>query len=148
VKILDPADTDAPAASPFDPDPDAFTVYDVAKYTDQADQYINGRIAAIFSTPLRKVNFGGRLVYPAPIPSISARLTAKFLWSKPLAGGQRATSEFVDKNYKEATLELDEVARGNVRLNGQDGQLGSRFARAGWFNIPPSPTKNEPKESR
>lgn len=117
-------------------------------YIAQADQYINGELSAIYMVPLKKVNTGGVVAYPAPIPSISARLAAKFIWEQRLTGADKAGGDFVENHYKQAMTELNEIVRGNRRLLGQNGQMGSRFSRASWHHIPPYPAKEPPQSGQ
>lgn len=133
-----------PTPSPRDPNPESLLDTEVEGFIDQADQYINGRIGAIYDVPLRKANMGGILGYPPPIPSISARLAAKFIWQKRLAGADRETGDFVEKHYQEAMEELNDVLRGHVRLQVQDSWRAKRFAPSTWYGIPPSPVKLHP----
>ena len=114
-------------------------------YIAQSDQYINGELSSIYMVPLKMVNTGGIVSYPAPIPSISARIAAKFIWEQRLTGADKAAGEFVENHYKQAMLELNELVRGNRRLFGQNGQMGSRFSRASWHQIPPYPAKEPPQ---
>ncbi len=114
-------------------------------YIAQADQYINGELAAVYQVPLVKVNNGGIVSYPAPIPSISARLAAKFIWEQRLTGADKAAGDFIENHYKQAMIELNETIRGNRRLLGQNGQVGSRFSRDSWHQVPPYPAKEPPQ---
>lgn len=114
-------------------------------FISQADQYINGELSSIYMVPLKKVNTGGLVGYPAPIPSISARLAAKFIWEQRLSGADKASGDFIENHYKQAMIELNELVRGNRRLFGQNGQMGSRFSRASWHQIPPYPGKEPPQ---
>jgi len=95
--------------------------------------------------PLKKVNTGGIVSYPYPIPSISARIASKFIWEQRLTGADKAAGEFIENHYKQAMLELNELVRGNRRLFGQNGQMGSRFSRSAWHHIPPYPAKEPPQ---
>lgn len=127
------------------PNPVSITDDDLEIYIAQADQYINGELSTIYMTPLKKINLGGIVTYPHPIPSISARLTAKFLWEQRLTGADKAAGDFIDNHYKQAMNELNEIVRGNRRLAGQNGQMGSRFSRSSWHHIPPYPAKEPPQ---
>jgi len=140
---------DNPTPDPRDPNPESLTDDEIEEFISQADQYINARIGAIYDIPLRKTNIGGTLAYPSPIPSISARLSAKFIWQKRLAGADRETGNFVDKHYAEAMEELNDVIRGHVKVMGQDSFRSKRFAPSTWYGTSgPSPVKLQPESRR
>lgn len=134
-----------PTPSFYNPNPESLLNIDIENYIDQADQYINGELGAIYMVPLKMVNMGGIVSFPMPIPSISARIAAKFIWEQRLTGADKASGEFVENHYKQAMVELNELVRGNRRLFGQNGQMGSRFSRASWHHIPPYPSKEPPQ---
>ena len=138
-----------PSPDPRDPNPESLLDTEVESYIAQADQYINDRVGAVYDVPLRKTNVGGVLGYPHPIPSISARLAAKFIWQRRLAGADRETGNFVDKHYAEAMEELNDVLRGHIRLGGQDSWKSKRFAPGSWYGTTgPSPVKLQPETRR
>ncbi len=139
---------DNPDPNPADMNPETLLDAEVEGYIEQATQYINSRIGAVYDVPLRKVNIGGTLSYPHPIPSICARLTAKFIWQRRLAGADRETGNFVDKHHTEAMEELNDVLRGYARLQNQDSNRSRRFAASDWFDIPTVPVKDGPPERR
>lgn len=138
---------DTEPASPYFLDPNPVSLYDtdIELYIAQADQYINGEIGTIYMVPLKMVNMGGVVSFPSPIPSISARLAAKFIWEQRLTGADKAGGEFIENHYKQAMAELNEIVRGNRRLIGQNSQMGSRFSRSSWHHIPPYPAKEPPQ---
>lgn len=137
---------DNPTPSMLDPNPESMEELDVLAYINQAAQYIDSEISAIYMVPLKKVNMGGIVYYPPPIPSIAARLAAKFIWEQRLTGAEKGDGDkFIENHYKQALLELNEIVRGNRRLMGQNGQLGSRFSKASWHHIPPYPAKEPPQ---
>lgn len=136
---------DNPLPSFLNPNPESILDVDLENYISQADQYINAELGSIYMVPLKKVNMGGLVSFPPPIPSISARLAAKFVWEQRLTGADKASGEFVENHYKQAMLELNEIVRGNRRLFGQNGQMGSRFSRASWHQISPYPAKEPPQ---
>ena len=138
---------DNPSPDPRDPNPESLTDAEAEGFIEQADQYINGRIGAIYDVPLKKSNVGGTLSYPHPIPSISAPFAAKFIWQKRLAGADRETGNFVERHYQEAMEELNDVLRGHVRLMGQDSWKSKRFAPGSWYgSAGPSPVKLQPEK--
>lgn len=135
-----------PTPSSRNPNAESLQIEDLAEYISQADMYINGELAAIYEVPLKKVNLGGHVGYPPPIPSISARLAAKFVFEQRLSGADRQVGDFNKGIYDQAMLELNAVIRGNRRLMGQNGNLSSRFSRSAWHPIPPNPVKDPPEK--
>ncbi len=146
IYLADAVKTEGSNSSPsfLDPNPESILDSEIDAYIDQADQYINAELGSIYMVPLKKVNMGGLVSFPPPIPSISARLAAKFIWEQRLTGADKASGDFVENHYKQAMVELNELVRGNRRLFGQNGQMGSRFSRSSWHQISPYPAKEPP----
>ena len=135
-----------PTPNPRNPRPESLDTDDVNAFIDDACMYIDSELGSIYVTPLHKTNMDGTAVYPPPIPSIAARLAAKFIFEQRLSGTDQQAGEFVNNHYTQALRELNGVVTGSRRLLGQNGQTGSRFARAAWFGIPPMPAKEVPDE--
>lgn len=139
---------DNPTPDFLDPNPESITTIEVNSYISAADQYINGQISAIYMVPLKKYNMGGIVSYPPPIPSISARLAARYIWMERLTGADKASGDFVENHYQEALLELNEILNGQRRLQGQRNQLGERFTRSNWHGVPPKPSDEAPQGTK
>lgn len=136
-----------PTPSARNPNAETLTLADLAEYIEQADEYINSKINAIYEVPLKKVNIGGTVKYPSPIPLISARLAAKLIFEQRLSGSDRQPGEFPKAIYDQAILDLNAVVRGNSRLLGQGSNISSRFARSSWHSVPPNPVKDPPDKA-
>jgi len=139
---------DNPTPSFLDPNPESLTLIDIDSYIGQASQYIDGELSSIYMVPLKKLNQGGLVSYPPPVPSIAARIAAKFIWEERLTGADKAGGDFIENHYKQATATLNEIVRGNIRIIGENGQLGSRFSRAPWHQVPPYPAKEPPQQGQ
>ena len=133
-----------PTPNPRNTRPESLETTDIESFIDDACSYINTELGSIYMVPLHMTNMDGDVVFPPPIPSITARLAAKLIWEQRLSGADQQAGEFVQNHYKEALRELNGIVTGSRRLMGQFGQVGVRFTRASWFGIPPMPAKEVP----
>ena len=129
------------------PNPVSITNSDIESYIRQADSDINSRLSAVYDVPLKKANMGGKVAYPDPIPLISARFTAMLIFQQRLSGSEKADAEWVRDNFDKAMNELTHIQAGHQRLENQDSARSSRFAYAGWYPVPPYPSKFPPEKT-
>ena len=130
------------------PSPVSVTDVEIAEFIELSDSEVTSRLSAVYDVPLKKVNMGGSLKYPPPIPLISARFAAMLIFQQRLSGAERQDAEWVEKNFNHATDELQDIEAGRQRLQGQDSTRSSRFAKSDWFNIPPWPGRFPPERGR
>ena len=130
-----------PTPNPRDPRPESLLDTDMNSYITMADSIINGRLATIYDVPLRKANIGGIVDYPYPIRMISAVFSAWMIWQQRLSGSEKAASEFVERMYKIATQQLDNIENKRIRLRGQDSYTVSRTVRNDLWAAPMSASK-------
>lgn len=129
------------------PNPVSITNLQIEGFIRLADSDINSRLSAVYDVPLKKANMGGKVAYPDPIPLISARFTAMLIFQQRLSGAEKADAEWVKENFDKAMNELMAMVAGHQRPENQDSTRSSRFANAGWYGIPPYPSKFPPEKS-
>lgn len=124
---------------PLDPAPSTLTNVDIAYFIDLACARIDAALASIFDVPLKKVNQGGAVDFPAPIRMISALLTSQMIFEQRLQGADRVRSESQKEREKWAETELLLIQNGERRLLGQRNTRANRFVRGTLPNIPRNP---------
>jgi len=130
--------------NPRNPRPETLDIDTINEFIEDACDYIDTEIGTIYNVPLQKTNIGGSVQYPPPIPSIAARLAAKFIFEQRLSSSDTQQGEFINNHYNQALRELNGVVTGTRRLIGQLGQMGNRFTRSAWHGIPPMPSREPP----
>jgi len=130
------------------PSPVSLTDLEIASFIALADSDINSRLSGVYDVPLKKVNMGGLVQYPPPIPLISARFAAMLIFQQRLSGAERQDAEWVKENFNRATDEMLDIESGRQRLAGQYSTRSSRFVKSDWFPIPPWPSKFPPDRGR
>lgn len=91
---------------------------DLARYQAIADTYINGRLHAVYITPLIQIT-RTTTFYPHPIPDIAARLTASFLITDVFSEVEPNVSQASVKNQELAEGELNKILSKQYHLEGQ-----------------------------
>ncbi|MGG2324650.1 hypothetical protein, partial [Salmonella enterica] len=75
---------------------------DMDYFIQQACQQIDSSLSTQFWTPFKKVNQGGEVNDPQPIPRICALLTAELIYEQRLQGTDRSNSEAMKARKEEA----------------------------------------------
>lgn len=127
--------------NPLNPSPSTITSYEIDDYMAYADSRIDGALATIYDVPLKKVNQGGTIAYPYPIPTIAAILSSQMIFEQRLQGVDRTRSESQKEREKWAEGELLLIQNGERRLLGQRNTRGNRFIRGTLPNIPRNPAE-------
>jgi hypothetical protein len=140
--------TDTSPPNALNPNPVSITDNEIEKYILLADSDINSRLSGIYDVPLKRINIGGKVNYPDPIPLISARFTAMLIFQQRLSGAEKTDAEWVRENFNKAVNELSAIQAGHQRLLNTNSNRSSRFARSDWYPTLPYPSKFPPGENR
>jgi len=132
----------------LNPNPVSLSDTDISGFIALADSDINSRLSGVYDVPLKKVNMGGTVQFPPPIPMISARFAAMLIFQQRLSGAERQDAEWVKENFNRATDEMLDIEGGRQRLAGQYSTRAARFVKSDWFPIPPWPSKFPPEKNR
>jgi hypothetical protein len=127
--------------NPLNPSPSTITEYDIDYYMGLADSRLDGALATIYDVPLKKVNQGGTIAFPSPIPAIAAILSSQMIFEQRLQGVDRTRSESQKEREKWAEGELLLIQNGERRLLGQRNTRGNRFVRGTLPNVPRNPAE-------
>lgn len=137
--ITEDAAVDIP--NPLNPAPSTLTSIDLDIYISYACSRIDSALATIYDVPLKKINQGGTVAFPLPIPTIAAILTSQMIFEQRLQGVDRTRSESQKEREKWAEGELLLIQNGERRLIGQRNTRGNRFVRGTLPNIPRNPAE-------
>ena len=132
---------DVVTPDPLNPAPATLLTVDVYYFIVQACSRIDAALSPIFDVPLKKVNQGGVVGFPSPIPTIAAILTSQMIFEQRLQGVDRTRSESQKEREKWAEGELLLIQNGERRLLGQRNTRGNRFVRGTLPNIPKNPAE-------
>jgi ribosomal 50S subunit-recycling heat shock protein len=59
------------------------------------------------------------------------------IFQQRLSGSEKASSDYVERMYKIATQQLDNIENGRIRLRGQDSYTASRTVKSDlWVVVP------------
>jgi hypothetical protein len=137
-----------PTPNPMNPSPETLTNIDIAFFIQQACAHIDGALATQYDIPLVKINNGGDVGYPMPIPSVAALLASQMIWEQRLQGADRQRSDSQKEREAWAHAELAKIQNGERLLIGQVNLRASRFVRNTLLNAPKNPAvggKSDPK---
>lgn len=132
---------DNPTPNYLDPTPDSVFNIDIDYFIEQACDEIDAALATIYDVPLNKINFDGSIVYPKPIPELTAIFAAARIFEQRLQGAERQSSEVVKDRLKWAYDQLNQIQNGQRRLYGVRNTRGDRFIRQTLRNIPKNPAE-------
>ena len=130
-----------PSPNPFNPAPETLTTVNIEFFIKQASNIIDSRVGTIYHTPLKKVNNGGDIGFPEPVPSICAILSAQMIWEQRLQGTESQRSESQKEREKFAMEQLQDIQDGKIRLWGIRATRGSRYVRNTGRNSPFNPSE-------
>ncbi len=137
-----------PTPNPRNSNPESLLEVDGEFYIEIAQDTIDGKLAAMYDVPLRKVNYGGRIVYPPPIRTICAMLAASSLFLERVSGADKMQSETAKEYYRIANQRLDNIANGIIRLTNQNSYIAHRTIKSDLFSRPPSPSADPASDSK
>jgi len=132
----------------LNPSPVSMSDSDISGFIALADSDIDSRLSAIYDVPLKKVNMGGTVKFPPPIPLISARFAAMLIFQQRLFGAEHQEGEWVKENFSRATDELLDIEAGRQRLAGQYSTRSARFVKSDWYPVPPWTSRFPPEKTR
>jgi hypothetical protein len=125
--------------NPRNPSPATLTTVDIESFISLACQRIDGALSTIYDVPLKRINQGGVVDYPYPIPYLAAIYATQMIFEQRLQGVDKDFSEAQKKREDWANNQLALVQNGEVRLIGQRNTRGNRFVRGTLPNIPHNP---------
>jgi hypothetical protein len=131
-----------PDPNPFNPSPETLPSINIEFFIEQACIEIDSALATIYDVPLKKINFGGDVQYPPPVPSIAALLASQMIWEQRLQGTDSQRSESQKEREKWAHDELTMIQNGERRLMAQRATRGNRYVRNTALDIPKNPVKD------
>ncbi len=131
-----------PDPNPFNPAPETLPSINIEFFIQQACIEIDSALAAIYDVPLKKINFGGEIQYPPPIPAVAALLSSQMIWEQRLQGTDAQRSETQKEREKWAKDELTLIQNGERRLLVQRATRGNRYIRNTALDIPKNPVKD------
>ena len=131
-----------PDPNPFNPSPETLPVVNIEFFIEQACIQIDSALSTIYDTPLKKINFGGDVHYPPPIPTIAALLASQMIWEQRLQGVDSQRSESQKERERWAYSELTLIQNGERRLVSQRATRGNRYIRNTALDIPKNPVKD------
>lgn len=137
-----------PTPDPFNTKPENLTTDDLDDFIQQACDRIDGALATIYETPLKKANHGGVVDYPKPIGTIAAILAAALIFERKLQGQDRQNSDEIKERLSWAEDELKLIQNGERLLKNQRYTRGSRFVKSTLFNTPFNPAKDRESKGR
>ncbi|MBS1722341.1 MAG: DUF1320 family protein [Armatimonadetes bacterium] len=112
---------------PYNPEPANLTVINIEFFIQQATQRINALIRTVYDVPLKKINQGGTVAFPDPVPAVCAILAAQMVYEQKLMGAERETSEPQKRREEWAENMMTRLQNGEVVLEGQRRTRSSRF---------------------
>ncbi len=130
-----------PTPNPLNPAPETVRTVDIDFWVQQACSDIDSALGTMYDVPLKQVNQGGDVSYPAPIPRVAALLAAEMIYERVLQGADRQRSEAQKEREKWAHDELAAIQNGERKLYGQRTTRGSRFIRNTLFDAPRNPAE-------
>jgi phage gp36-like protein len=136
------AEGDNPVPNFRNPSPETATNINLDFFIEQASSEIDANLSIAYDVPLKKVNLGGDVAYPHPIPVICAILAAQMFYAQALQGADRQSSEAQKDRFEWAMNELVRIQNGEIRLFGQRNTRGDRFVRSTLRGIPTNPRKD------
>lgn len=119
--------------------PDVLTS-DMDYFIQQASSQIDSALSTQYYTPFKKLNLGGEIGYPNPIPRICAMLTAALIYEQKLQGTDRAESEALKARKTEAMDLIYAIQNGELILHGAT-MKGLRFVNQSLYNVPKNPAE-------
>jgi len=128
-----------PSPNPLNPEPDSVTTVNIEFYIKAAAQRINACLRTVYDVPLKKVNQGGLIQYPDPIPFVNAVLAAQMIYEQKLQGADREKSESQKAREANAEITLTSVQNGELLLDGQRALRSSRFVSNTLYPAPKNP---------
>lgn len=126
---------------PYNPAPSTLATIDMDYFIVQSCSRIDSALSSIFDVPLKKINQGGLILYPAPITTIAAILAAQMIFEQRLQGADREKSDYQKEREEWAENELLMIQNGERRMIGQRSTRSSRFVRNTLWNIPKNPAE-------
>lgn len=135
AKNIDPAGTKT----------STFTADEYTSFISWGDMVVNGKLSAVYYTPLQTINRAGNSgIYPDPIEWIATNLVAGWIVESAYSRIDPNISDAGKVHKENALRELDEICNGVLggsrRLEGQVLRARNSFANP-WV-IPLEPPKN------
>lgn len=128
-----------PVPNPMNPEPDSVTTVNIEFYVKAAAQRINACLRTIYDVPLKKINQGGTIQFPDPVPFINAVLAAQMIYEQKLQGADREKSESQKSREENAEKTLTAIQNGELLLDGQRFTRSSRFVSNTLYPVPKNP---------
>jgi len=123
------------------PSPETVTDIKIDYFIQQACDLIDAALATQYDIPLIQKRIGGDKRFPPPIPEIAAIWAAQLIWSIPIQGADRQSSEEQKRRWEWAQMELAKIQNGEIRLIGQRNTRANRFVRNTLYNVPRNPAE-------
>jgi len=124
---------------PYNPEPANLLVDNIEFYIEQATQRINALIRAVYDVPLKKINQGGEVDFPSPIPTVCAIMAAQMIYEQKLQGADREASEPQKRREDWAENMMVRLQNGEIVLEGQRRTRSSRFISNTLRGAPKNP---------
>jgi len=124
---------------PYNPEPANLLVDNIEFYIEQATQRINALIRAVYDVPLKKINQGGVVDFPSPIPTICAILASQMIYEQKLQGADRESSDSQKRREEWSENMLVRLQNGEIVLEGQRRTRSSRFISNTLRGAPKNP---------
>lgn len=125
---------------------DTLDIDTINYYIDMASDYIDSAIGTIYDTPLKKVNRGGKIGFPKPIPYVASLLASQLIYETVLQGNDKQASDVAKEKKKQALDTLKLIQNGELTLAGIRNTRGSRFVTGTLFDVQPNPAKDSKSE--
>ena len=137
-KNLHPEGTTSPDYA--NPESDDLSIADIDYFIQMASSRMDAAFRTQYYVPFKKINQGGVVSYPDPIPYMCAVLASQMIYERTLQGTDRAKSESQIKREEEVVAYIRDIQNGELMLDAQKLR-GNRFVRAPLYNVPRNPAE-------